>query len=329
MMFVLIIFFISLFCFFIYALPTLLKDLVYLKVRSTIRNYTKLGNLWYAWLQDYESVQLSYFGRIAMIMDMFRMVYFHFPKICEMMEQEEETKNVDTSSNYVFLLSMPRSGSTSMHHIGEKNLVHAKTLPFWRQQYPFTDKHSFAFTILRLLMKIASWRSPDLAQKHLVEFDKTDEEILLMSRLCGYPDNRFLWMIGSFAYFNAVTSEDIVDDDVILLAYKCLKTYCDSLPLKEKEFWLMKSPVHLYPRNLQVLLQVFPNANFIYLKREGTSDEQMVGSYASMSYSAQKIFLKREALKKSDIGPNVMRHLCQCAKGAAYISKILQKEKNE
>ena len=271
------------------------------------------------WAYSVENIEndLSYIGKSAFASDHVDMLENY--KILHEEYKEAFELVSPPSLNVIFIVGMPRSGTTKLHHYLGTSCGDLLSLSFGRNATPFPLESTRKNLKSLLGLRLASVTT-DIQHKHHLDYNMPDEEIHLMTKLCGYPDNRLLWIntLPSEHYYNCPKSRR----EMATIAYECLRKYlclaqyCWSV--SNDRHWILKSPVHLYPENLNALLKVFPNAKFIHTVRP--DHERTVASYCSLSWSAQSIFLK--SVDKKAVKANVLEHLRNIRQGELALDDV-------
>lgn len=283
-------------------------------------NTCVMSHVWDAWAHDYHimSQHMTFIGNLILRNDFNSMIHNH------KMISQLQTKPL--SLPVVVILGMPRTGTTMLQHWIAENDTSAMWIPYSQQSEPFSKHPKLTSIISDIKLRIVKRLfAPDLDTKHYVSANGPDEEILLMNKLCGYPDNRMLWLLGTQAYFDMATNED--DNVHAYHAYELMKRYMSHIEVpSHKRYWLLKSPVHLYPNNIKALRHVFPDANYIMTYRD--NHDAILGSYASMNETVQKIFYGEDNVNPQNIKPYVVRHLKECWQGWCHAVQHIPKHKS-
>ena len=170
----------------------------------------------------------------------------------------EFLKNKDTEdpSSPIFVMGLPRSGTTFLFNILSKDKDH-KSPAFWEMMYPlplakrgsFTEKKKIFFGKLVLLFK--NFLMPGLNDVHPIEAESPEECILI--KTLSLRSLVYVYMA------NVPTYQSFLNRENFLPAFIWHRRFLQCLEQNEKpKRWLLKDPCHL--EHLPEILQIYPNA---------------------------------------------------------------------
>ena len=189
----------------------------------------------------------------------------------------------------VFIIGMPRTGTTVLHAILHKDPAHRAPLA-WECLLPYPAATPDTFTNndqLRTIKKEFSQLFklvPDFRKKHYMEAD-APQECLGITAL-DFNSFQFSAQLYLKSYMDWVSN----DSDMLstMQFHKKFLQYIQSGGVKG-ERWLLKSPVHL--RRLPEIFEVYPDARIIMTHR-GPAD--IVSSTASLISSVRTLYSDKE-----------------------------------
>ena len=199
----------------------------------------------------------------------------------------EFLKNKDTEdpSSPIFVMGLPRSGTTFLFNILSKDKDH-KSPAFWEMMYPlplakrgsFTEKKRIFIGKLVLLFK--NFLMPGLNDVHPIEAESPEECILI--KTLSLRSLVYVYMA------NVPTYQSFLNRENFLPAFIWHRRFLQCLEQNEKpKRWLLKDPCHL--EHLPEILQIYPNAKFIHIKRDPS---ETIPSICSLTHKVRTGFSK-------------------------------------
>ncbi|HSG67228.1 MAG TPA: sulfotransferase [Bacteroidales bacterium] len=189
----------------------------------------------------------------------------------------------------VFIIGMPRTGTTILHAILHKDPAHRAPLA-WECLLPYPAATPDTFTDNEQLRTIEKEFNqlfklvPDFRKKHYMEADSPQECL----GITAFDFNSF--QFSAQLYLKSYMDWFSNDSDMLgtMRFHKRFLQYLQSGGVKG-ERWLLKSPVHL--RRLPEIFEVYPDARIIMTHR-GPAD--IVSSTASLISSVRTLYSDNE-----------------------------------
>jgi hypothetical protein len=214
-------------------------------------------------LRAYEKeAGLSAFGRIAVRWDMMRF-------LCNLLRLRDEEKRApaildEPISQPVFILGLPRSGTTFLHNLlaeDSANLVPRA----WQTIYPYP---------LRGASPNGNDPRPQIVTRQLANFVRFVPELLSLHPLDATAAQECIEITGHvmrslrFDTTHYIPSyQDWLDRAGHLEAYRFHKRFLQHLQHQHgRSDWILKSPDHIYA--LDAILEVYPDARFVFVHRD-------------------------------------------------------------
>jgi len=169
---------------------------------------------------------------------------------------EKSTKERDLKT--VFIISLPRTGSTLFHHVLSQSF-HVRTLSFWEQN----NIGNYKFKILKVIQGKAMLFGQNFILPHLKYIHKVvnrgPEECskVLLST--------FITQIYPIMFDLPAYKEKLLEEDFDY-TYHFFKKSLMNMPNKHNQPWLLKAPMHL--QALDQIQKHFPKAKIIFLHRD-------------------------------------------------------------
>ena len=206
------------------------------------------------------------------------------------------TKTFSDPSDPVFVIGLPRSGTTLLFNLLSLDDAH-RSPQYWEIMNPFPlaktlkEKEKKIRKVNREL-KLAKTLIPNLRNLHTIRAETPEEceQIATMN-------------VRSFVYLCMADIPEYVDylkecsfDSV----FEWHKKFFQVLEINSKpERWLLKDPSHI--GHLPEILQTYPNAKFIHIHRDPI---ESVGSFCSLTKNIRLAFSKR--IDPKSIGQTVV-----------------------
>jgi hypothetical protein len=256
-----------------------------------------------------EDAKLSLFGRLVVRSDLTRCVenqlgferaYKEHPEI---LDQRIERP--------LFVVGLPRTGTTLMHRLLCCN-SEARYLPFWEVHQPIPRdipespagrrrRIAAGWSAVRELNLVA----PSLRQMHPLLSESDPEECfhLFLHTQLLVPGFDFARLSSYWRWF------DMLPDRTV--PYRFFKKQLQALQYFESGAnWVLKSPIHM--AGLPQLLDVFPDARVVYMRRDPTQSVASLASLTALMWS-----LISEKIDLEEIGAYVLETAARSAETAA------------
>lgn len=219
----------------------------------------------------------------------------------------------------VFIISLPRTGSTFLHHLCSLD-PQARTVKAWEFRDPpkFNDsleREKQRVDKVQALLSVFYKIAPAVKDIHYIEAIDADECVQGFMD-CAVPD-WYLW--------GAITAQEAfdwyVDGDMTPLYVNYAK-FLQTLPItaKQTHMWL-KSPHHTF--KLMEIARAFPECKFVWLHRAPI--ENSVASCCSMNQAildaTSPWYMDEHAL-----GARTMKRMAQCVNKAMRDREVLESE---
>ncbi len=238
-----------------------------------------------------ESVQaearLNPFGKLAVKKLMERTLYGRF-KLEQLLAENPEIVSAPVEQP-VFIIGMPRTGTTILHAMMHEDPAHRSPLA-WECLLPYPVPRPETFTDndqLRTIRKEFGQlfkMVPDFLKKHYMAAD-SPQECLAINNL---DFNSFQISAQLYAPSYMKWFADESDSLATMRFHKRFLQYLQSGGVKA-ERWLLKSPVHLM--RLDEIFEVYPDARIVMTHREPT---KVVASTASLLSSVRSLYSDHE-----------------------------------
>lgn len=242
--------------------------------------------------------RLNFIGRIAMRQDALTMLVNRL-KI-EKKRAETALVAAEPIQQPVFILGLPRTGTTLLHNLLNQDPQHRSPLG-WETMYPEVPES--AHESERLIRKAQSrsawldWLAPTVRVMHEVDMRQPQEciqitghtfESYLFETLCHVP-----------SYQNWLASRDLTP------SYQFHRRMLQHLQYGQRtQTWVLKAPAHLFAIN--ALLAVYPDARIIQTHRDPV---QVIPSLASLVYTLRSAF--SDEVDRAAVGAEIIRHWSQ------------------
>jgi hypothetical protein len=186
--------------------------------------------------------------------------------------------------NPIFITGLPRSGSTFLHDLFEKDPANRVPLT-WEVMYPLPkrvkrdrdSRISKAESRLRMMRMI----NPSVVKAHPIGALLPQECIAIMSY--SLLSEEFLCMFWVPSYEKWLRVQDMGH------AYRFHRNFITHLPCPPSaERWVFKAPDHVY--SLDALIKTYPDARIVFLHRDPM---KVLGSVASLAMKLRSAFSNR------------------------------------
>jgi hypothetical protein len=204
----------------------------------------------------------------------------------------------------VFILGLPRTGSSYLFNL-LGNTQYFRTMRHWETQKIAGRKPDFLKRLeAAAMLKLMQHLSPGFRTVHEIRLDGPEEctRLLLNCFVCqSFPN-----------IFHIPRYNDFLDTADYLPTYRFFNKQLQVLGSHNKR-WLLKSPIHM--QSVDSILEVFPDAKFIWLHREF---EEVVCSICSLAAAYRGMSSYRHI--PPEIGKEVRKYLTRdLAKGRAIL----------
>ena len=217
-------------------------------------------------------------------------------KVRRDLEQLHLNNSFSEPSDPVFVIGLPRSGTTFLFNLLSLDVAHRSPL-YWEimSPLPITKNEKEEYKRERKInreLKLAKTLIPKLRAMHTIRANTPEEceQIATMN-------------IRSFVYMCMADVPEYIDylkycsfDSVFMWH----KRFFQALEVNGKpERWLLKDPSHI--GHLPEILKTYPNAKFIHIHRDPTDS---VGSFCSLTKNVRSAFSRK--VNTNDIGKTVI-----------------------
>ena len=204
--------------------------------------------------------------------------------------------NFSEPSDPVFVIGLPRSGTTFLFNLLSLDVAHRSPL-YWEimSPLPITKNEKEEYKRERKInreLKLAKTLIPKLRAMHTIRANTPEEceQIATMN-------------VRSFVYMCMADVPEYIDylkycsfDSVFMWH----KRFFQALEVNGKpQRWLLKDPSHI--GHLPEILKTYPNAKFIHIHRDPTDS---VGSFCSLTKNVRSAFSRK--VNTNDIGKTVI-----------------------
>ncbi len=230
-----------------------------------------------------KEAQPNAFARLALKNLLERMLYGRF-KVEQVLAENPEIEQTEIKEP-VFIIGMPRTGTTILHAMMDEDPAHRSPLS-WEcllpypvprpENYTTNDQVKTVEKEFAQLFKLI----PDFKKKHYMEADSPQECLAInMLDFNSFQIAAQFYVPGYMKWF---------DNESDMLAtmrfHKRFLQYLQSGNVKA-ERWLLKSPVHL--KRLDEIFEVYPDARIVMTHREPA---KVVASTASLLSSVRSLY---------------------------------------
>jgi hypothetical protein len=234
-----------------------------------------------------EEAELNPFGKLAVKGLLDRTLYGRM-KVEQMLDDNPDIEKSKIKQP-VFIIGMPRTGTTILHAMMHEDSAHRSPLS-WECLLPFPVPTPETFDDNKQLNTVRKEFAqlfklvPDFQKKHYMAAD-SPQECLSITAL---DFNSFQFTAQSYnpAYMNWFAQK--ADKLQTMRFHKRFLQYLQSSGVKS-ERWLLKSPVHLM--RLSEIFEVYPDAKIIVTHREPV---KIVASVASLISSVRSLYSDKE-----------------------------------
>ena len=217
-------------------------------------------------------------------------------KVRRDLEQLHLNNSFSEPSDPVFVIGLPRSGTTFLFNLLSLDVAHRSPL-YWEimSPLPITKNEKEEYKRERKInreLKLAKTLIPKLRAMHTIRANTPEEceQIATMN-------------VRSFVYMCMADVPEYIDylkycsfDSVFMWH----KRFFQALEVNGKpERWLLKDPSHI--GHLPEILKTYPNAKFIHIHRDPTDS---VGSFCSLTKNVRSAFSRK--VNTNDIGKTVI-----------------------
>ena len=217
-------------------------------------------------------------------------------KVRRDLEQLHLNNSFSEPSDPVFVIGLPRSGTTFLFNLLSLDVAHRSPL-YWEimSPLPITKNEKEEYKRERKInreLKLAKTLIPKLRAMHTIRANTPEEceQIATMN-------------VRSFVYMCMADVPEYIDylkycsfDSVFMWH----KRFFQALELNGKpKRWLLKDPSHI--GHLPEILKTYPNAKFIHIHRDPTDS---VGSFCSLTKNVRSAFSRK--VNTNDIGKTVI-----------------------
>ena len=217
-------------------------------------------------------------------------------KVRRDLEQLHLNNSFSEPSDPVFVIGLPRSGTTFLFNLLSLDVAHRSPL-YWEimSPFPITKNEKEEYKRERKInreLKLAKTLIPKLRAMHTIRANTPEEceQIATMN-------------VRSFVYMCMADVPEYIDylkycsfDSVFMWH----KRFFQALELNGKpKRWLLKDPSHI--GHLPEILKTYPNAKFIHIHRDPTDS---VGSFCSLTKNVRSAFSRK--VNTNDIGKTVI-----------------------
>ena len=217
-------------------------------------------------------------------------------KVRRDLEQLHLNNSFSEPSDPVFVIGLPRSGTTFLFNLLSLDVAHRSPL-YWEimSPLPITKNEKEEYKRERKInreLKLAKTLIPKLRAMHTIRANTPEEceQIATMN-------------VRSFVYMCMADVPEYIDylkycsvDSVFMWH----KRFFQALELNGKpQRWLLKDPSHI--GHLPEILRTYPNAKFIHIHRDPTDS---VGSFCSLTKNVRSAFSRK--VNTNDIGKTVI-----------------------
>ena len=217
-------------------------------------------------------------------------------KVRRDLEQLHLNNSFSEPSDPVFVIGLPRSGTTFLFNLLSLDAAHRSPL-YWEimSPLPITKNEKEEYKRERKInreLKLAKTLIPKLRAMHTIRANTPEEceQIATMN-------------VRSFVYMCMADVPEYIDylkycsfDSVFMWH----KRFFQALELNGKpKRWLLKDPSHI--GHLPEILKTYPNAKFIHIHRDPTDS---VGSFCSLTKNVRSAFSRK--VNTNDIGKTVI-----------------------
>lgn len=221
-----------------------------------------------------KEAKLNPFGRLAVKNLIERTLYGRF-KVEQVLAENPEIEKAKIRQP-LFIIGMPRTGTSIMHAMMHKDPAHRSPLA-WECLLPFPVPQTETFTNNDQLKTITKEFEqlfklvPDFLKKHYMAAD-SPQECLAINNL-DFNSFQISAQLYAPSYMGWFADES--DSLATMRFHKRFLQYLQSGGVKA-ERWLLKSPVHLM--RLDEIFEVYPDARIVMTHREPTKVVASVGS---------------------------------------------------
>lgn len=239
-------------------------------------------------IQNFERADgLSLLGRLAMRQEFLRILTNRLRHV-ELIKQHPEILDVPIQRP-IFILGLPRTGTTLLHKLFAQDASMRVPL-FWQllSPFPLTADEREIQQRIRLAdntVKLSRFVAPLFRVIHQADAREPEECIFLLPHHLAYHGRGIIPN-----YIQWYLSRSAISD------YRYYKQQLQILQWQQSvQHWVVKSPFHLF--NLDVLLEVFPDACIIQTHRDPT---KVLPSWCSLS--ATFAIMHRDHVDYEEIG---------------------------
>ena len=239
-----------------------------------------------------KEANLSHFGELAVE----RQIKLHL-RNHKLISKAYETIIDKTVSNPVFVIGLPRSGTTFLFNLLNKDLANRSPL-FWEMMKPLplveknSRKEKFRIFESDLILFIKERFIPNLDDLHAIRSSSPEECLLI--KVFALQSIFYFYMANTPSYLDYLSNCDTKK------GYEWHHKFLSILQLTNKpERWLLKDPSHL--GNIEEILSFYPEARFIHIVRDPA---ETLPSICSLTSQVRKGFSKNIDLK--DLGQSTL-----------------------